>query len=148
MAITFTNHLDTNVLSSLQELISAEFTQPVYYDNEYVQRGTNWFNLMPVTDELEENFSSSHTRAYEVLIQYYRIVSGDRRKDSHIDTVSAIMERLKRLIRNNSDYRVSGAQRFFNGTLENVNYQPELEDMSSDVLLVEATFRANVFEVI
>ena len=148
MAITFTNHLDTNVLSSLQELISAEFTQPVYYDNEYVQRGTNWFNLMPVTDELEENFSSSHTRAYEVLIQYYRIVSGDRRKDSHIDTVSAIMERLKRLVHNNSDYRVSGEQRFFNGIIENVNYQPELEDMSSDVLLVEATFRANVFEVI
>ena len=148
MAITFTNHLDTNVLSSLQELISAEFTQPVYYDNEYEQRGTNWFNLVPVTDELEEDFSNSHTRAYEVLIQYYRIVSGDRRKDSHIDTVSAIMERLKRLVRNNSDYRVDGEQRFFNGTIENVNYQPELEDVSSDVLLVEATFRANVFEVI
>ena len=58
------------------------------------------------------------------------------------------MERLKRLIRSNSDYRVNGEQKFFNGTIANVNYQPELEDVSSDVLLVEATFTANVFEVI
>jgi hypothetical protein len=148
MPITFTNHLDTNVLSALQELINAEFTQSVYYDTEYMQRGTNWFNLVPVADILEDNFSSSHTRAYEVLIQYYRIVPGDKRKSTHIATVSAIMERLKRLIRSNSDYRVNGEQKFFNGTIANVNYQPELEDVSSDVLLVEATFTANVFEVI
>ena len=32
MPITFTNHLDTNGLSALQELINAEFTQSVYYD--------------------------------------------------------------------------------------------------------------------
>ena len=50
MPITFTNHLDTNVLSALQELINAEFTQSVYYDTEYMQRGTNWFNLVPVAD--------------------------------------------------------------------------------------------------
>ena len=45
MAITFTNHLDTNILTPLQALLKTEFTQTVSYDVDYVQRGTNWFNL-------------------------------------------------------------------------------------------------------
>ncbi len=32
MAITFTNHLATNILSPLEALIKAEFTIPVCYD--------------------------------------------------------------------------------------------------------------------
>jgi len=73
MAITFTNHLDTNILSPLEALLVAEFTQPVSYDFEYVNRGTNWFNLRPLTDVIEEEQANGHTRSYEILIQYYRI---------------------------------------------------------------------------
>ena len=144
MAITFTNHLNTNILSPLEALIVAEFSQSVSYDTDYVQRGTNWFNLLPISDNVEEEHASSHTRSYEVLIQYYRMVSGQYRKDTHIDTVSSIMERLKRLIRENTSHE----SYFFNGRVENINYQPEVGDMSPDVLLVEATFTANVFEVV
>ena len=141
MAITFTNHLDTNILSPLEALLVAEFTQPVSYDFEYVNRGTNWFNLRPLTDVIEEEQANGHTRSYEILIQYYRMVSGQYKRDTHIDTMSSIMERVKRLIRNNSTF-------FFNGKLDNINYAPDIADLSSDVLLVEATFTANVFEVV
>jgi hypothetical protein len=144
MAITFTNHLSTNILSPLEALIKAEFTIPVCYDVDYVQRGTNWFNLRPVSDEVVEDLASGHIRNYEVNIQYYRVVSGQHRRDTHIDSVSAIMERVKRLIRNNTSHETF----FFNGQLSNINYQADPGDVSSDVLLVEATFNANVLEVV
>jgi len=144
MAITFTNHLKTNVLDPLQALIVAEFAQSVYYDQEFVQRGSNWFNLQPVSDTLEEDLSSAHTRLYEVVIQYYRVVSGEYRKDTHIDAVSAITERLKRLIRNNTSHETY----FFNGKLNSINYTTEAEGLSPDTLLVEASFTCNVFEVV
>jgi hypothetical protein len=141
MAITFTNHLQANILEPLEALISGEFTQPVSYDVEYVQRGTNWFNLRPLSDNEEEDMANAHVREYQVLVQYYRIVSGQHRRDTHIDAVSAIMERFKRLIRNNTSHGTY----FFNGRVEDINYSPEL---SSDALLVEATFKANVLEVV
>lgn len=144
MAITFTNHLDTNILTPLQALLKAEFTQTVSYDVDYVQRGTNWFNLRPITDTIEEEQANGHTRNYEVLVQYYRMVSGEHRRDTHIDTVASVMERVKRLIRNNTSHETY----FFNGKLDNINYAPDTGDLSSDVLLVEATFTANVFEVV
>ena len=144
MAITFTNHLDTNILTPLQALLNAEFTQTVSYDLDYVQRGTNWFNLRPLTDTIEEEQANGHTRNYEVLVQYYRMVSGEHRRDTHIDTVASVMERVKRLIRNNTSHETY----FFNGKLDNINYAPDTGDLSSDVLLVEATFTANVFEVV
>jgi hypothetical protein len=144
MAITFTNHLATNILSPLEALIKAEFTIPVCYDVDYVQRGTNWFNLRPLSDEVVEDLASGHIRNYEVNIQYYRVVSGQHRRDTHIDSVSAIMERVKRLIRNNTSHETF----FFNGQLSNINYQADPGDVSSDVLLVEATFNANVLEVV
>ena len=144
MAITFTNHLDTNILTPLQALLKAEFTQTVSYDVDYVQRGTNWFNLRPLTDTIEEEQANGHTRNYEVLVQYYRMVSGEHRRDTHIDTVASVMERVKRLIRNNTSYN----DQFFNARLANINYAPDTGDLSSDVLLVEAIFEANVFEVV
>jgi|TARA_R110002020_G_scaffold355375_1_gene568074 hypothetical protein len=144
MAITFTNHLDTNILTPLQALLKAEFTQTVSYDVDYVQRGTNWFNLRPLTDTIEEEQANGHTRNYEVLVQYYRMVSGEHRRDTHIDTVASVMERVKRLIRNNTSYN----DQFFNARLDNINYAPDTGDLSSDVLLVEAIFEANVFEVV
>ena len=52
MAITFTNNLKTNILDPLQALLQAEFTLSVNYDTEYVQRGTNWFNLQPISDNV------------------------------------------------------------------------------------------------
>lgn len=144
MAITFTNHLATNILSPLEALLKGEFTIPVCYDVDYVQRGTNWFNLRPLSDEVVEDLASGHIRNYEVNIQYYRVVSGQHRRDTHIDSVSAIMERVKRLIRNNTSHETF----FFNGQLSNINYQADSGDVSSDVLLVEATFIANVLEVV
>ncbi len=109
-----------------------------------MQRGTNWFNLRPLSDEVVEDLASGHIRNYEVNIQYYRVVSGQHRRDTHIDSVSAIMERVKRLIRNNTSHETF----FFNGQLSNINYQADPGDVSSDVLLVEATFNANVLEVV
>ena len=144
MAITFTNNLKTNILDPLQALLRAEFTLSVNYDTEYVQRGTNWFNLQPISDNVLEELASSHTREYQVLIQYYRLVSGQYRKDTHIDTVSNVIERLKRLVRNNTSHQTF----FFNGRIEDINYQHDLGDRSSDVVLVEANFIANVFEVV
>ena len=148
MAITYTNHLDVDILAPLQVLIKGEFTQPVSYDVDYVARGTNWFNLLHIADSALEDLAAGHIREYEVLIQYYRIVSGQSRKDTHIDAVSTVIERLKRLIRNNTSYTDSNGQRFFNARLENIDYQPDNPNVSSDVQLVEATFIGNVLEVV
>ena len=79
-----------------------------------------------------------------MLVQYYRIVGGEYKRETHLDTLSSIMERAKRLIRNNTSHSTF----FFNGKLDNINYAPDTGDLSSDVLLVEATFTANVFEVV
>ena len=45
-------------------------------------------------------------------------------------------------------YTNSDGQKFFNGRLETIDYQPDNPDVSSDVQLVEATFIANVLEVV
>jgi|8_EtaG_2_1085327.scaffolds.fasta_scaffold14165_3 uncharacterized membrane protein len=148
MAITYTNHLDVDILSPLKELLNGEFTQSVSFDPEYVARSTNWFNLRPIADNTLEDLASGHIREYEVLVQYYRIMSGQSSKDTHIDVISNIIERLKRLIRNNTSYTNSDGQKFFNGRLETIDYQPDNPDVSSDVQLVEATFIANVLEVV
>mgnify|MGYP003116825867 FL=1 len=148
MAITYTNHLDVDILSPLQEILNGEFTQAVSFDTDYVARGTNWFNLVPVSDNTLEELSNGHIREYEILVQYYRILSGQSRKDTHIDATSNVIERFKRLIRNNTSYSDSNGQRFFNGRLESINYQPDNADLSSDIGLVETTFIANVFEVV
>ena len=144
MAITFTNHLNTNILSPLEALLKAEFTIPVCYDIDYVQRGTNWFNLVPIADEVVEDLASGHVRQFEINVQYYRIISGKYRRETHIDAVSAIMERVKSLIRNNTSHSTF----FFDGQLSNINYQADPGDVSSDVVLVEATFIAKVLEVV
>lgn len=148
MAITFTNNLDVNILSPLKALLNAEFTQNVSFDLDYVERGTNWFNLRPVSDNSLEELASGHIREYEVLIQYYRMIGGQYGKESHIDQLSSIIERLKRLIRNNTKYTDSNGERFFNARLESINYQSENDDMSSEMRVIEATFIANVLEVV
>ena len=144
MALTFSNNLKTNVLDPLKALIVGEFSQSVYFDNQYVSRGSNWFNIKPVSDVLLEDLASGTTRTYTIMIQYYRMISGEYGKDSHIDTVSAIVERLKRLIRNISSY----SSYWVNGRIESVAYDFDVADLSPELVLVESIFNAEVLEVI
>ncbi len=146
--ITFTNTFKDNVLDSLNGLIRNEFTDiQVTYNKDFNIKGTQFFQILPASDELEENRVSSEIRRYSVIIRYIRRMPGDFEKHSHLDPITMVTERVKRLIRNNTNYTASGTYKWHDGILESVDYQVELDDVSPDFVLVDMNFACMVEEV-
>jgi len=91
--------------------------------------------------------TSSEARQYNTLIRIFRHTGGEHRKHSHIDPITNTVERLKRLLINNSNYSPSDVYKFHDGAVDSVNYQVENEDMS-DYKVVDVTYSCIVEEVL
>jgi hypothetical protein len=142
--ITFVDSLKENVLDPLEKLLREEFSLPIHYDRDFAIRGSSWFNLLPLSDNLLDRRASGEIRDFSITIQYIRAASGEFQRHTHINTISPTLERLKRLIANNSDYSPSDVYKWHNARCSAVSYN---ESMSSDFLIVEATFICSVEEV-
>lgn len=146
--ISYTNTIKENVLDSLDKIVNDEFTDiPIFYDIETIARGNTFFNFQPQTDELVEQRVSSDVREYTVLIRLFRKSAGDHRKHTELDPITKTIERLKRLIANNSDYSPSSTYKWHDGRITNIEYEVDNEDLP-EYKIIDVTFACVVEEVL
>ena len=134
MAISYENVIYDRVIESLSSIIADEFSMPIYYD---AHEGNQSFLITPVSDELNETFTTAQLREYVVNITYQVDLGGNYTKLT-LKTVSEVAERVKRLIYNNRNYEVSGSRKFNNANVGSIEYardedNPYLVSASMDV---------------
>jgi len=134
MAISYENVIYDRVIESLSSIIADEFSMPIYYD---AHEGNQSFLITPVSDELNETFTTAQVRDYVVNIAYQVDLGGNYTKLT-LKTVSEVAERVKRLIYNNRNYEVSGSRKFNNANVGSIEYardedNPYLVSASMDV---------------
>jgi|TARA_R110000744_G_scaffold172883_1_gene291637 hypothetical protein len=142
MAITYENVIFDRVIDSLQTIIADEFNIQVYFDEH---EGNQSFLITPAEDVLEDSLTSGQVRHYTVSIEYQLQSAGNYTKNS-MKQVSAITERMKRLLYNNRNYTVSGTTQFYNGIVENIVYERDEEDQS--ILRSNTSFTCATMELV
>ena len=139
MAITYSNTLYDDIIETLATLINGEFNVAVQYDEHKPPQS---FMLMPTSDELVVNLSSGTQREYEIEVNYQLKIGGQYTKNN-MKQVSSVMERLKRLVYNNSSYS-SGAT-WFDANITSIEYERDEDDQT--LLRGIGTFNCNNIEV-
>ena len=134
MAISYENVIYDRVIESLSSIVADEFSIPILYD---AHEGNQSFLITPVSDELNETFTTAQVRDYVVNIAYQVDLGGNYTKLT-LKTVSEVAERVKRLIYNNRNYEVSGSRKFNNANVNTIEYardedKPYLVSASMDV---------------
>ena len=124
--ITFENIVFDRILTSLNGLLSDEFSIPVRYDNLVPPQS---FLITPQSDSLIEQMSNGQTRGYEILITY-QLKSGGNQSLNTLKQVSQISERVKRLINNYSNYSPSNAYKWHDATIQSIEYLRVEDDES------------------
>ena len=139
MAISYSNTIYDDIMETLATLINDEFSIAVYYDEHKPPQS---FVLIPTSDELVVNLSSGTQREYEIEVNYQLKIGGQYTKDN-MKQVSNIMERLKRLVYNNTSYS-SGAT-WFGANISSIEYERDEDDQS--LLRGVGTFNCQNIEV-
>lgn len=124
MPTDYTNIIYDEIMENLANLVNGEFSIPVYYDEH---KGNQSFLFTPQSDSLVVKMSTGSHREYEVSISY-QLKSGGQYTKNNLNQVSQIMERLKRLIHNNSSY--SNGAEWFDANLSSIEYERDEEDSS------------------
>ena len=140
MAITYSNTIYDDIMETLAVLINDEFGITVHYDEHKPPQS---FILIPVSDELVTNLSSGTQRQYNIEINY-QLKSGGQYTKNNMKQVSNVMERLKRLIHNNSSY--SGGSTWFDANLTSIEYERDEDDQT--LLRGIGIFNCNNIEVL
>lgn len=140
MPITFTNTIFDDIMETLATLINDEFNISVMYDEHKPPQS---FLLIPESDTLVTNLSSGVQREYAIEINYQVKLGGQYTKNS-LKQVTAIIERLKRLIRNNISYQNGSI--WFDANIINITYERDEDDKS--LLRGIANFNCQNIEVI
>ena len=140
MAITYSNTIFDDIMETLATLINDEFSIAVYYDEHKPPQS---FMLTPESDSLVSNLSSGTQREYEIEVNYQLKIGGQYTKNN-MRQVSNIMERLKRLVYNNTSYS-SGAT-WFDASISSIEYERDEDDQT--LLRGIGTFNCNNIEVI
>ena len=140
MAITYSNTIYDDIMETIATLVNGEFNISVYYDEHKPPQS---FLLVPISDELVTNLSSGTQREYNIQVNY-QLKSGGQYTKNNMKQVSNVMERLKRLIHNNSSYS-SGAT-WFDANITSIEYERDEDDET--LLRGIGTFNCNNIEVI
>lgn len=168
MAINYSNAFK-EVINTVSEIIKNETKLPVYFDADYKNRATQYFNIQPISSVTQSRFSGGSTREYEVEIKYY-LHKGNYGKNTHIDFLTDIGERITRLFNDKSNassvndlfqgilaqfsqaqstFENSVAYTFHDGRIESLSYQPDRDESeeNTELHIVEFEFLAVVTEV-
>tara|TARA_R110002020_G_scaffold379145_1_gene590167 strand:- start:1513 stop:1935 length:423 start_codon:yes stop_codon:yes gene_type:complete len=140
MAITFTNVIFDDIIEALATVINDEFAIIVYYDEH---KGNQSFLITPESDTLVSYLSGGVQREYNVLVSY-ELKSGGQYTKNNIKQVSNVMERLKRLIKNNISYE--NGSKWIDANISTIEYERDEDDPT--LLRGIATFNCNNIEVI
>ena len=170
MAITYVDILKTKFIEPFWEIFKDEFNVFLSMDNDYEDRGSEWFNLVADTDEASETRSNGTHRDYTATLKYYKHFKPERDRDWY-NQMTPVAERMKRLIGNNSNFFVLGTWVNESGTWgstttvwsanrdnycwhnmkTNIDYNPErseLEDMAGkNLAIIEFPITFSISEV-
>lgn len=101
--ITYTggyeNIIFDRIIDDLNQLLRNEFNIPVRYDNHI---GNQSFLVSLLEDSLSESFTIGQVREYAFNIEY-NLINSDKYHKTQIKQVSNTVERVKRLIFNNTN---------------------------------------------
>ena len=168
MAINYHNAFK-EVINTLAEIIKNETNLPVHFDANYQNRATQYFNIKPISNSVQSRFSGGSTREYDVEIRYY-LRKGNYGKQTHLDFLTEIGERIQRLFNDksnatsvndlfqgilldfsqmNSTFEQSVAYSFHDGRIETLSYQPDRDESEEnpELHILEFEFLAVVTEV-
>ena len=95
-------------------------------------------------DLLDKPTTEAQLRTYGLLLRVYRRTPGPYNKERSLTQLINYIDRIKRLIGNNSNYRPSGTYAWNDGVITRVNYQPELEDKEQAYQVADLLFNCNV----
>ncbi len=153
MVVTYTNESKVNISDPLYALLNTEF-KPVdirmhdMFEPEFMTRGEYiryWFLESTEIDR----FAQGETRQYEIEIVYYFDLKRSRTRKAFDDLYSDRLERLKRLLDNNTSYD-DGTYRWheLDITIDPIQTVEELEEIEEEEtmalrFLVELT-RSNI----
>ena len=98
---TFNKIYNQTVLEDIEFIIDEEFNIPIRYDNNF--SGNSFFQIIPQGENLIERRSNGDIREYSILITYFEKSYGNYTKKDGLDNRVRVVERLKKLIRNNID---------------------------------------------
>ena len=140
MAITFTNIYHDNIISTLSTVLSDEFPIPTYLDEH---RGNHSFLVTPESDSLITKMSSGVQREFNIAIEY-RVKKGGQYNKNDFKQITNVMERLRRLIHNNSSY--NNGLTWFDAVIDSIEYIRDEDDPS--ILTSTATFNCQHIEAI
>ena len=141
MPTDYTNIIYNEIMENLANLINGEFSIPIYYDEH---KGNQSFVITPQSDSLVTKLSTGSQREYEILISY-QLKTGGQYTKNNLNQVSQIMERMKRLIHNNSHYSPSGVYKYHDGRVESVNYEQDEDNL--DIWRANVSFNCTVTEI-
>ena len=139
MAISFHNTYYDDIIENLSKIINDEFSIPVYFD----EIKSNSFLLTPDSDDLVEYMSNGIQRDFNVNIIYELKQAGNYNKND-FKQVTNVMERLRRLIFNNSSY--GNGSNWFSAKIDTVNYERDEDDPS--IFRATALFNCQNIEVV
>lgn len=139
MAIEYDNIIFDEIMETLVSLINDEFDMPVYF-NEH--KGNQSFLIAPESDNLVTRMSAGSQREYNISINYELKFGGEYTKNN-LKQVSQVMERLKRLINNNSSS--ANGSKWFNANITDIQYVRDEDE--SNILKAVSTFNCQNTEV-
>ena len=138
MAIT--NVIYDNVIDALNTLIVDEFAIPVKYD---AHTGNQSFLITPSADSLVSHTTKTQVRNYDVDIGY-ELKSGGNYTRNSLKKVSAVSERLKRLLQNNTAHTSGSTYYWHDGKVTDIEYERDEDDPT--ILRSLSTFNCTVQE--
>lgn len=121
--MSFTDVFDAIILTGLETLIEAEFTndEKVYVAEEFEDYG---FRLNPVETDHLTRPNAGESRTYSVEVTYYVDAKPGRNRIKHL---LAVFDRFNRKIGDNNVYRVSGTYKWHDANLGMTNFGPDEE---------------------
>ena len=139
MTITFSNFYKDNILDGLKKIITSEFNKmPIYNDYPFINRGGTIFTNIQITDDVdEENYTSGVLRKISVTIRLYHRLEGMQEHNKNKSIQNRYAERIRSLIEENSNYKVSGTPQWINGEVLDIDYEPSVEDDENNFMVCE-----------
>ena len=145
MAVNFTQVIKDNVLDPLESLIKEEFTKlPIFYDIDFKVRNNFFLRIIPIGDSLDKLTTEDQLRQYQILLRFYRRTPGRFSRNNNLTNLMNSVDRMKRLIGNNSNHKPSDIYKWNDAAITRVNYQPEKEDVEKQYQVVDMIFECNV----
>ena len=116
MAVTFTNNWK-NILDKLTNILRTEYKGAVpVYKGDSNKGGTQFIRLIPTGSTLVEYNTTSETREFSILVQYY--YSNKNIKDTALDHILRMVSRTEALIHDNVAMTLSDSSNAFNCRFE------------------------------